>query len=166
MEEELLRGGILLAAVIVLAIGYLVFQYIISKERDKTRKSILRKLLRVGYVAANIVAIALVLGFDVGNVWLAVASTLGLVAIGFVAGWSLIANIFAALILFTSKPFKLDDNLRIPALEVVGVVDDITLFYTVLRIDDENLLHIPNTLLLQREFVKIQQKSANKKISK
>lgn len=129
---SLFKLGLLAGSVLLLSLIYLIVQRVIHKDDDKQRKSVFRKLTRILYFVLLIVIVSLALGYDVSNVWVGLASVVGLVAIGFVAVWSMLGNIFAGVIIFASKPFKIDQKIKMVDSGTTGIVDDITMFYTVL----------------------------------
>lgn len=76
----------------------------------------------------------------------------GVVAIGFVAHWSILSNFPCTFFLILFKPFSVGDELEIPADGVRGEVVDITLAYTVLRDEEGFFMNIPNAHFLQKQF--------------
>ncbi|WP_281783993.1 mechanosensitive ion channel domain-containing protein [Sinimarinibacterium flocculans] len=79
-------------------------------------------------------------------------------AVAFFAAWSVLSNIFCMLLIATTRPFRLHDQIEVlesgdkPGLK--GRVLDINLIYTTLEESGENgagtLLQIPNSLFFQR----------------
>ena len=146
---DIIRVGILLVGLLIISIVYLIVQAVMRKQVDKQKRSIFHKVIRTVYIVAMAMYVALVLGFDVQNVWISIASILGLVAIGFIAVWSLLGNILAAIIIFATEPFRIDSRIKLFENDIEGVVDEITFFYTVLKDDDGNFIHIANTKFFQ-----------------
>lgn len=92
-------------------------------------------------------------------IWTAFTGFAAVGAIAFFAAWSVLSNIFCAVLIFTSRPFGLRD--RIELLEggdkpgLAGEVMDINLIYTTLREDtaegaEPSYLRVPNSLFFQR----------------
>lgn len=100
------------------------------------------------------------MGVSATVVWTAFASFAAVAAVAFFAAWSVLSNIFCALLIFTTRPFRLFDYVELveggdkPGLR--GQVIDINLVYTTLqdvsRDGDSNtsVLQIPNSLFFQR----------------
>jgi small-conductance mechanosensitive channel len=109
----------------------------------------LRRILRW---AAIVVAILLVLQSwgVLGNILIALTTVLALVAIGFVAVWSVLSNAFCSLILLVVRPFRVGDTLRFPPDEFGGKVVDFSLVFTTLETDDGLFLQVPNNVFFQR----------------
>ena len=92
------------------------------------------------------------------NVWgvrtdalLTVAGTiLGLVAIGFVAVWSVLSNVLCTFVLIMFKPFAVGDELEVPADAVRGKVVDLTLIFTTLRSSQGSISRCPTTCSFRR----------------
>jgi len=90
--------------------------------------------------------------------WTAFTGFAAVAAVAFFAAWSVLSNIFCALLIFTTRPFRLHDHIEViengekPGLK--GQVTDINLIYTTLheRLPDGNdtVLQVPNSLFFQR----------------
>lgn len=98
------------------------------------------------------------LGVSATVLWTAFTGFAAVAAVAFFAAWSVLSNIFCAILIFTARPFRLGDHVEIldtaekPGAK--GEVVDIGLLYVTLRdITPENqgaLLQIPNALIFQR----------------
>jgi len=93
-----------------------------------------------------------VLDFPLTAIVATVGTLCGVVAIGFVANWSILSNFPCTFFLVLFKPFNVGDELEIPADKVRGEVVDITLAYTVLRDEEGFFFNIPNGHFLQKQF--------------
>ena len=112
----------------------------------------LRLLIRY---AVLVVAVSLVLkrfGYDVDTLLAVLGTVLGLVAIGFVAVWSVLSNFLCTFVLIIFKPFCVGDELEIPADSVGGTVVDLTLIFTTLRNEEGELIQVPNNMFFQKIF--------------
>ena len=99
-------------------------------------------------------------GISLASVWAALSAVLVLIAVGFVALWSVLSNMLCAVLLVLFAPFRIGD--RIEVIELVmndgsklglrGRVTGIDLLYTSLQDDDAggSVVRIPNNLILQR----------------
>ncbi|HWA11220.1 MAG TPA: mechanosensitive ion channel domain-containing protein [Opitutaceae bacterium] len=111
-----------------------------------------RLLLRYSILA---VAVALILGlwgFPMGTLLAFVGTVLGLVAIGFVAVWSVLSNFLCTFVLVLFKPFSVGDELELPADNVKGRVVDLSLIFTTLQTGAGETVMIPNNTYFQRVF--------------
>lgn len=98
------------------------------------------------------------LGVSGTVLWTAFTGFAAVAAVAFFAAWSVLSNIFCAVLIMTTRPFRLYDHVELlengekPGL--VGQVIDINLVYTTLREthddDTKTVLQIPNTLFFQR----------------
>lgn len=79
-----------------------------------------------------------------------VTATLALVAIGFIAVWSMMSNVTATFILVVLKPFNVDDQVSFAGEEVCGRVSDVNMFYTTLLNDEGERVQIPNNMFFQK----------------
>ncbi|MFZ5493790.1 MAG: mechanosensitive ion channel family protein [Verrucomicrobiota bacterium] len=102
-----------------------------------------------------VVALALILslwGFQIGTILALIGSVLGLVAIGFVAVWSVLSNFLCTFVLVVFKPFSVGDELELPADNVRGRVSDLSLIFTTLEVSANETVLIPNNTFFQKVF--------------
>lgn len=98
------------------------------------------------------------LGVSAGVLWAAFSGFVAVAAVAFFAVWSVLSNLFCAVLIFTITPFRLGD--RVEVLEAAdkpgakGRVIAINLLYTTLEEDAEGgtgaLVQIPNSLFFQK----------------
>jgi small-conductance mechanosensitive channel len=98
------------------------------------------------------------LGVSAGVLWAAFSGFVAVAAVAFFAVWSVLSNLFCAVLIFTVGPFRLGD--RVEVLEAAdkpgakGRVIAINLLYTTLEEDAESgsgaLVQIPNSLFFQK----------------
>lgn len=84
------------------------------------------------------------------DAWSTITAILALVAIGFVAVWSVLSNFLCSFILLFSRPFMVGDTIEFPGDPVQGKVIDFTLLYTVLEHEEAGVIRIPNNLFFQK----------------
>lgn len=91
------------------------------------------------------------LGIDLHGLWSTVVAMLSLLAIGFVAMWSLLSHMLASVLIVVFRPFAIGDRIEVVGDDpVLGEVIELSLVYTTLRTDDNATLRIPNNLFFQR----------------
>ena len=134
-------------------------------ERVGTRYDLPKELVvgvrRVfGFViyTAALLAVLDRLGVSGTVLWTAFTGFAAVGAVAFFAAWSVLSNIFCALLIFMTRPFRLLDHIELlengekPGLK--GRVSDINLIYTTLQEVDEGTarssLQVPNSLFFQR----------------
>jgi small-conductance mechanosensitive channel len=116
-------------------------------------------VLKWGLTVLAAVTVMQQFGVSVQALWTALSAVFVLVAVGFVALWSVLSNMLCALFLVLFAPFRIGD--RIEVIEVVlndgskrgirGKVTGIDLVYTTLQDDDDgSTVRIPNNMLFQR----------------
>ena len=84
------------------------------------------------------------------NVWTAIVAVLAMIAIGFVAVWSVMCNILCTLLIIIYRMFLVGDKVTIPSDNLVGTVIDLNLIYTTLREEDGQLIQVPNSTFFQK----------------
>ena len=157
MEHLALAIPELLTTVVILLLAVLAFRFGargVTYLRDHTHLDrdlalVLRRILRFGIVVLTLLAICQTWGV-LENVWAAATATLTLVAIGFVAVWSVLSNVLCSIILLAKRPFRIGDRLELPPDDIAGTVVNIDLAHTILKTDDGAELHVPNNLFFQR----------------
>ena len=96
-------------------------------------------------------------GLSITNILAVVSTVIAMIAIGFVAVWSVLSNILCTLMLLIFQPFRIGDEVEIvdPAMTsgLGGVVRNINILFTTLRTTDEedvSDIQIPNNLFFQK----------------
>jgi small-conductance mechanosensitive channel len=159
-------GPPLLESLAVILLAWFLHHLFCRALTKLSRRGMIHQELRriLGKMAKwliSIVALLVVLGLfgiSVASFWAALSGVLVLLAIGFVAVWSLLSNLLCSFLLIMFAPFRIDDEIEIqdPASPVKarGRVLDINLMFTTLRVTDENeqesLLRVPNNIFFQK----------------
>lgn len=154
VNETLIKIGISLLALITSLVVYRIIINYISKgikiERVQKRTGLIRGILKFIITLAGIIILVYIWGFNTQNVWVMITSILALVAIGFIAVWSLLSNIIAALLIFFTSPFKVGNHIQVIPENIEGQVIEIGSMFTKLRTEEGDYINIPNNLLFQR----------------
>lgn len=146
------------AAAIVLLIGVLAYQLLsrgVQRLQHTGRLSdhltkVVRRVLRWAVAIVLVLSVFQCYGL-LANAWTAITAVLGLVAIGFVAVWSVLSNVLCSLMLIISRPFEVGDYIIVPSDELSGRVIDFNLLFTKLKDDhDGTTVQIPNNLFFQK----------------
>ena len=97
-------------------------------------------------------------GVQASVLWTAFTGFAAVGAVAFFAAWSVLSNVFCTFLIFTTRPFRLGDQIELlengekPGLK--GSVVDINLIYTTLHEiggpAEGTLMQIPNSLFFQR----------------
>lgn len=143
---------------ILLLIGGVHFALMRGIRRSMARESLRRhravfvaKVLRVVLLVTLVLLLIGIWGFSMETIWIFMSGLLGLIAIGFVAVWSLLSNIVAGVLLFFTNPFRIGETVTFVGEEMTGEVEDITLMYVTLR-SGEDVLRVPNNLFFQKSL--------------
>ncbi|MDR2299607.1 MAG: mechanosensitive ion channel family protein [Comamonas sp.] len=119
----------------------------------------LRGIFRWLVIAAAVLAILERLGMSATVLWTAFTGFATVGAVAFFAAWSVLSNLFCAVLIVTVGPFRLGDHIEVldtaekPGAK--GRVVDLNMLYITLQDDSApagtpNLLQIPNSLVFQR----------------
>jgi small-conductance mechanosensitive channel len=152
--EQIWRSALILAAGLGLFFGLRGRLWTFADHAGLPRLAYnpVRLIIRYGILIITIALTLQTLGFPVQTIFAGLAAVLGLIAIGFVAVWSILSNILCTFVLIGFKPFAVGDDLEFPAENISGKVVDLTLIYTTLQTSDGAYVQIPNNMFFQRIF--------------
>lgn len=88
------------------------------------------------------------------SVFGALTGIFALVAIGFVAVWSVLSNTLCSLILMVVRPFRVGDQLSFPPDDLSGTVVNFNMLFTTLETEEGLLLQVPNNSFFQRPILR------------
>ncbi len=112
----------------------------------------MRRIVRYGVLVVALTIVLSVWGLDLNSLLAMIGGIFAMVAIGFVAVWSLLSNILCAFVLTAFRPFRIGDEVEVLPEAVKGKVVDLTLLYTSLKTDAGDYYQIPNNMFFQRIF--------------
>lgn len=111
-----------------------------------------RIALRYTILVAAVLLIMSRWDLPVGGILGALGTTLGLVAIGFVAMWSVLSNFLCTVVLLIMKPFNVGDEVELPTVNVRGRVADLSPVFTTLESQPGEVVMVPNNMFFQVVF--------------
>jgi MscS family membrane protein len=125
-------------------------RFVKKNKMSQTRNLTIHKIKSVFFHLVAILGMIILWGVSFQNAWVSIAGFIGLIAIGFFAVWSILSNIFAGIILFFYRPFKIEDEIEIASEGIRGNVKDINAFFVILSDKEGSLTHIPNNMIYQK----------------
>lgn len=159
--EVIIPGG---QIVLILAVAWLLQRLVLRVvDRAGTHYQMplelmlpINGLLRWMILASALLLVLERMGVSATVLWTAFTGFATVGAVAFFAAWSVLSNLFCALLIFTVGPFSLGDTIELldtaekPGAK--GRVIDINLLYTTLEDSTlpGTLLQIPNSLIFQR----------------
>lgn len=118
-----------------------------ARRRLGLPKGVIRWLAIGGISLATLVAV----GIDLQGLWSTIMAALSLIAIGFVAMWSILSHMLASVLIVIFRPFEVGDRVEILGDdEIIGEVTDLNPVYTTLRAADGGTLQVPNNVFFQK----------------
>ncbi len=110
-----------------------------------------RKVLRwLIAVAAAILLLRFVFGVPLDSLWTTFTALFAMIAIGFIAVWSVLSNWLCTFVILITHPFSVGDEIEFAGEPVRGRVVDLNFVYTTLLCADGSALQIPNNLFFQK----------------
>jgi small-conductance mechanosensitive channel len=142
----------------VVAIAIFAFYHLVIRAARALTKAgklnnsftVIRRLCRWFCVIVGTMLILQTLGW-LQDAWTTITAVFTLVAVGFVAVWSVLSHILSSLILMIAGPFGVGDTIEFaddPDLR--GEVVDFSLFFTMLQADNGDLVQVPNNIFFQK----------------
>ena len=129
----------------------LVIRYSLAKGIEDKRSLPIRKVFRLLWFFAFLIALGFIWGYDLRGLYAASAGIFALLGIGFFAVWSILSNVTTSIIIFFRFPMKIGDTIRLPEVgDLSGRVADITLFHIILEGSDGNKIAVPNNVAIQK----------------
>ena len=146
LAAAVLLGGIIVNFIAGRAIG------LIAGRTNLTALDVqpVRRLLRWLIMIITVLLVAGVFGFELGGAWAFLSSALAMIAIGFVAVWSLLSNTSATVLLLFTRPFAIGDHIELKSEDIAGRVVDLNFFFTTLQVDEHTTYQVPNNLFFQK----------------
>ena len=152
---------ILLAAWLVQRLVRLLVRRLVDRRGLPLEMAVVLRRLSASLIAAAALLLILErMGVSGMVLWTAFTGFAAVGAVAFSAAWSVLSNIFCAVLIFSTRLFRLQDHIEVlengekPGLK--GRVVDINLIYTTLQeveadaSDGGSVLQIPNSLFFQR----------------
>lgn len=131
-------------------VAFRLLRRVLSHQKRTTPFVILHRVLLWTSVLVGGLLVLQALGV-LEAAWTTLTAAITLVAVGFVAMWSVLSHATCAVVMMLARPFDIGDKLEFPETpNIRGEVVDFTLIYTSLRTDTGDLIQIPNNTFFQR----------------
>jgi small-conductance mechanosensitive channel len=143
-----------LVYILVVTITYFVAKRLIKLVATHTSTTFAGPTLRATkyfFIFAGIILVCSAYEANLSNLWTMIGGVAALIAVGFVAVWSVLSNLSCTVLILFFRPFEVGDEIEFtdPA-GLTGKVVNLNFAYTTLRGDDGRLVQIPNNLFFQR----------------
>ena len=121
---------------------------------QKARILLTNKVISILIYITLIVITAFIWGVDEKQLLIYISSFLTILGIAFFAQWSILSNITAGIILFVNYPVKIGDKITILEKDynIDGEIKDIGAFFITLKTDKNELITVPNSIILQKNI--------------
>lgn len=127
---------------------------------DFKLRIMLRKLAKWLIVAIVLLLCLGFFGLSVNTLWATLSGVLALIALGFVAVWSVLSNVLCSILMIIFPPFRIGDRIEIqePSADfsVKGKVVETNMLFTTLEASNdtnhtvESILRVPNNIFFQK----------------
>lgn len=154
LSSEIIKSAFLILSLIVVRI---ISAQAVRKVMGKLDFGLQRKRLTLKVINILLLLIALTIllgiwGLKGRDLFLFTSSVVTVIGVAFFAQWSILSNLSAGLILFFNHPLRIGDYIEIKdnELSVLGRVDDITVFFIHIITTEDELVTVPNNIILQK----------------
>lgn len=155
LGNQLSIGSIILA-IIIMAIGVVIakvftviFRRYIAPNLEESVSKTLNRLIYYGIIILTLLAVTTSQGIDLSG--LMVAGGIFGIVIGF-ATQSVVANVISGLFLMIERPAKAGDVIELPQRNIFGVLMDITIFSTRIKLFDGSIMRVPNDKIFTEQI--------------
>ncbi|KFZ37467.1 mechanosensitive ion channel protein MscS [Shewanella mangrovi] len=140
-------------------VSKLIHEFSANKHINATRTSLVSKFISLVLFFVTISMMAISLGIGYQDVSLFVSSAFAVMGMALVAQWSILSNLTAGILIFFMFPYKLGDRIKIVDADVdaTGILEEVTLFHLLIKLDNGNTITYPNTLALTHPVIKLTQ---------
>lgn len=154
MIVPLVQSGVMIAltAAVLLIVHRLFDTFEPKVPLPRMMLLMIRRIIRLAIFLLAFSVILSFWGVNLDTVLTMIGGAMAMVAIGFVAVWSLLSNLLCAFVLTAFRPFRIGDEVEIVPENVKGRVVDLTLLYTSLRTPEGDFFRVPNNLFFQKIF--------------
>jgi small-conductance mechanosensitive channel len=153
-----------LPVAVLVALGGLIANMIVRRaltllaHRTNLTESDVQPLRRIMHWTVSLITCVLVLGvfgFELGGVWAILSTLFAMIAIGFVAVWSILSHTSATVLILLLRPFHIGDIIELQSENIKGRVVDLNFFFTTLQVDEHTTHQVPNNLFFQKVVTRI-----------
>lgn len=109
-----------------------------------------KRAIRLFLALTAVILICDAYGADLNALWTLLSATLALIALGFVAVWSVLSNISCTVLILFFRPYEIGDEVEFIDPVAKGTVVSLNFGYTTLREEGGTLVQIPNNLFFQK----------------
>ncbi len=151
--EKVIKSGVVLAVALSLFFGSrgtikIVAQWIKLPVLALTP---VRLVIRYSILFFALVVLLELWGFGLDAVLSIIGTVLGVLAVAFMAFWSLLSNLLCAFVLVIFKPFSVGDQVEVSGADgVKGTVVDLSLLFVTLETEPGETALVPNNFFFQR----------------
>jgi small-conductance mechanosensitive channel len=157
LRLEIIETIVLIVAMISvkLATTKAIKRILTSLEFDLQRKRISQKIVNLFILLVGGIVLAGIWNIDRKELFVFFTSVLTIIGIAFFAQWSILSNITASLILFFNHPLRIGQFIQVFDKDymVEGKLEDISFFFMHVRTKENQIVTIPNNLVLQRTIL-------------
>lgn len=160
--QNLVVAAIIVALALLIA-GALNNALRLMVERGRVPRNFERPLFGLVRWGVIVIAVLLVLGVfsvNLSVIWGALAAGLALLAVGFIAVWSMLSNLSATVLILLVRPFNVGDRIEFMGEQTRGEVHSIGSMFTTLLDEEGHLIQVPNNAFFQKVIRRRQRREA------
>lgn len=149
---------------IIVLVSYILVYYIAKifvnnslkhTHLQRGRRKMIIKAVQLLSLVAALILLSAIWGVKQHDIVLFAGTILTALGIAFFAQWSLLSNITSSVLLFFNHPMRIGDTIKVLDKDYPfeGEVSDLTYFFVYLKTENNEIITIPNSLLLQKSIM-------------
>ncbi len=154
---------VVVPVIITIGLAFFLMRFIEGKIRGLSKKkdfseanvTILKLIIRWIIIIVTTLVVATIFGIELTVLWTTISVLLGMIVFGLFAGWSIISSFLATIIIMVWRPYKVGDNIELLPDGIKGKVVEMSMMFSELKDENEHIIRIPNSMMLQKIIKKI-----------
>lgn len=124
------------------------------------------RIINIGLTFWAVMVICFIFGLGLSDISVFLSSIFAVVGVALFAQWSILSNVTASMLIFFGFPYKIGDAIRIVDKDddISGVIIEISMFHVIIRRLNGDIINYPNSLILQKAVIKVDDLQALVKI--
>ncbi|MDH5408230.1 MAG: mechanosensitive ion channel family protein [Gammaproteobacteria bacterium] len=155
----------MIQAIIIIVVAFLIYRLFNRLFNKVAERGFIHEQLRLTstftirwlIIIISIISLMGTFGVSVESIWAAFSAIIVMFAIGFVAVWSVLSNMFCSVLLVIFAPFRIGDEIELQDaaadIRVSGKVTGINLMHTTLvslNDGEEEVIRVPNNFFFHK----------------
>lgn len=129
----------------------------LQKQVATRRLLVVKRFFSMLQIVVTTMLICIIWGVDYAELMILFSSAFAVIGVALFAQWSILSNITGSIIIFFAFPYRIGDRIKVLDKDddITGVISEISLFHLHIQMDNDEVIHYPNNLILQKAVRKL-----------